>query len=98
VIDFRKAHQVWLYAHEKLAADDYFYAFARGDATVCLSNANTASVTRTLTSSRFADGTLLCDATSTTERCVTVQNGQFDCTVADGLPTLLSPRSQSGGV
>jgi len=92
VIAFRKTNQVWLYPHEPLLVDDSFYAFARGNAIVCLTNANTAFVTRTLSADkRFTDGTRLCDPTSFAPHCVVVENGQFQCDVLDGSPTLFAP-------
>lgn len=88
----RKAHKIWEHPLEEKYVMDNFYAFARGDFLVALTN-NHDQVQYTIPNAPFAEGTQVCNIFYPTSDCQTVQGGKVTVTLANGESKIYVPKS-----
>ena len=90
----RKAHQIWNHPLEEKYVLDNFYAFARGDFFVALTNnGNTLDVT--VPNAPFADGTKVCNIFYPNDDCQTVQGGSVNVCLKNGESKIYIPKSST---
>jgi alpha-amylase len=88
----RKAHKIWEHPLEEKYVLDNFYAFARGDFLVALTNShNTVNVK--VPNAPFANGTVVCNIFYPTTDCQTIQGGAIDVYLANGESKIYVPQS-----
>ena len=79
----RKRNQVWNHPQEEKWVDDNFYAFARGNVLVTLTN-NEGDQNRNIPVS-WGEGTRLCNVLGDND-CVNVSGGKLNITLGNALP------------
>uniref|UniRef100_A0A7S3MYP3 Alpha-amylase n=1 Tax=Strombidium inclinatum TaxID=197538 RepID=A0A7S3MYP3_9SPIT len=90
----RKAHQIWSHPLEEKYITDNFYAFARGDFLVALTNSHDDQ-SFTVPQAPFADGTEVCNIFFADTDCQTIKGGNIDIYLKGGESKVYIPKSSS---
>ena len=90
----RKAHQIWNHALEEKYKLDNFYAFARGDFLVALTNSGN-TLDQTVPNAPFADGTKVCNIFYPNDDCQTIQGGNINIHLENGESKIFVPANSS---
>jgi alpha-amylase len=90
----RKAHAIWDHPLDEKYVTDNFYAFARGDFFVALTNThNTQDIA--VPNAPWSDGTEVCNIFYPDQDCQTIQGGTINVHLQDGESKIFIPKSSS---
>jgi alpha-amylase len=90
----RKSTQSYDHPQEEKYVTDNFYAFARGQMFVALTN-NHNSVSQTVPNAPWANGTTVCNIFYPDSDCQTIQNGSINVSLQNGESKIYVPKSNS---
>lgn len=88
----RKAHNIGHQQQMERYVTDNFYAYARGDVLVALTNTHDKQH-ESIPNAPWSDGTEVCNAFYPTTDCQTIQNKTIDVWLADGESKIYLPKS-----
>lgn len=90
----RKAHEIWSHPVEEKYVTDNFYAYARGDFLVALTNSrDTQDIT--VPNAPFSDGTEVCNIFWPETDCQTIQGGNINVHLENGEAKIYIPKTSS---
>lgn len=90
----RKAAQSWSHPFEEKYVADNFYAFARGEMFVALTN-NHNGVNQSVPNAPWSDGTTVCNIFYPDSDCQQINGGSINVSLQNGESKIYLPKSSS---